>query len=215
MPVVLCYGDSNTHGSMPMSGPEGAGRYSRDMRWPGVAAATLGPDWQVIEEGLGGRTTVHEDVVEGGARNGLAVLPAALHSHKPLDVVVLMLGTNDLKLRFSVTAQDIANSCGRLITCIRDQRLDPDPAVLLVCPPPIVETGYLGAMFAGGAEKSRALAPAIRALAGFHGVAFYDAAEVATVDPLDGIHYSADTHTALGAAMALQIERLGQQRLRN
>lgn len=208
MPVVLCYGDSNTHGSMPMPGPEGAGRYAPDVRWPGITARALGPDWQVIEEGLGGRTTVHEDVVEGGARNGLAVLPAALHSHKPLDVVVLMLGTNDFKQRFSVTAQDIANSCGRLVTCIRDQRLDPDPAILLVCPPPIIETGYLGTMFAGGAAKSQALAPALRDVAARHGVAFWDAAEVAQVDPLDGVHYSADTHAALGHALAHQIGSL-------
>ena len=106
MAVILCYGDSNTHGTPPMANLGVQDRHSPGQRWPDVMAAALGPDHRVIDEGLPGRTTVHDDPVEGGMRNGLTVLPAVLHSHRPVDLLVLMLGTNDLKHRFSVTGFD-------------------------------------------------------------------------------------------------------------
>ena len=88
--VLVCFGDSNTHGSPPWSG-EPAPRYGPDVRWPGVLAAALGPSWRVHEEGLPGRTTVHPDQVEGGHLSGLAALPVVLGTHSPIDVLVIML----------------------------------------------------------------------------------------------------------------------------
>ena len=81
--TVLCYGDSNTHGTMPMQSLEDQGRYGRDIRWPGVLAAHLGADWHVVEEGHPGRTTVHADIVEGGNRSGLQFLSVCLQSPRP------------------------------------------------------------------------------------------------------------------------------------
>jgi lysophospholipase L1-like esterase len=214
MPAVLCYGDSNTHGTPPMADLGTMARFRPEARWPGVMAGALGSGWTVIEEGLPGRTTVHDDPIEGAWKNGLAVLPAVLESHRPLDLVVILLGCNDLKTRFSVTAADIGESCGRLARTVLGSLAGPEgraPSVLLVAPPPIEETGVLAGMFEGGAAKSRGLAAEISAIAERHGVGFFDAGRVAAVDPLDGVHYSDETHRALGLAMTEEVRRAMQE----
>ena len=110
MKTVLLYGDSNTYGTAPMGALGDARRFGADIRWAGHVARALAGRAEVIAEGHPGRTTVHDDPIEGAHRNGLSVLPAILESHAPLDVVAIMLGTNDLKARFSVTAADVALS---------------------------------------------------------------------------------------------------------
>ncbi|MDW4500037.1 SGNH/GDSL hydrolase family protein [Sulfitobacter sp. D35] len=205
MPVVMCFGDSNTHGTMPMERPGALDRLGPEARWPGVMAQALGVGWTVIEEGQPGRTTVHDDPIEGAWKNGAAVLPALLDTHRPVDLVVIMLGTNDLKARFSVTASDIADSAARLAALVRASIAGPGgaaPAVLLVAPPKIEEAGALASMFAGGAAKSSGLGQAFARVADRFGIPLFDAATVAAPDPLDGIHLSEDTHRALGAALA-------------
>jgi lysophospholipase L1-like esterase len=202
--TILCYGDSNTHGTMPMPDLGSMGRYGRQTRWPGQLAALL-PDWQVIEEGLPGRTTVHDDPIEGAHRNGLAVLPASLESHRPIDVVILMLGTNDLKQRFSVNALDIALSLEKLVLAIRGSGCGPDgaaPGVILVAPPPILEVQDLGVMFAGGQAKSHDLGPRLAALARALEVPFVDAGSLIGVSGIDGIHYDEPAMAALAQAFA-------------
>jgi lysophospholipase L1-like esterase len=208
--TVLLYGDSNTHGTLALAHLDDRRRLAHADRWPGVLAAAL-PGWHVIEEGLPGRTTVHDDPIEGDHRNGLSVLPAILESHRTLDLVVLKLGTNDLKPRFAVNAMDIALSIGRLIRTVIGSGCGPGngaPATLVICPPPILETGCLAQMFAGGAAKSQALPPILAAECARHGTAFLDAGRHIAVDPLDGIHYHAAAHAALGAAVATEIHRL-------
>ena len=207
MRTVLLFGDSNTHGTMPMPDLGGAGRFAREDRWSGRLARLLA-DWEVIAEGHPGRTSVHDDPVEGAHRNGLTVLPALLESHRPLDLVVVMLGTNDLKERFSVNACDIALSLERLVRVIRASTCGPDngaPGVLLVAPPPILEVGCLAGMFAGGAAKSQRLAAEIGAAAARAGVPFLDAGAVVRVSPIDGIHYDAEANPALAQAIATAI----------
>jgi lysophospholipase L1-like esterase len=207
MRTVLLFGDSNTHGTMPAPHLGFSGRYDRQERWAGRLAQLL-PGWEVIAEGHPGRTTVHDDPIEGAHRNGLTVLPALLESHKPLDLVAVMLGTNDLKERFSVNAGDIALALERLVRVILTSGAGPDgaaPGVLLVAPPPIVETGCLAGMFAGGAAKSHALAGEIKAAAARAGVPFFDAGKVVTVSAIDGIHYDAAANPALAEAFAAAI----------
>ncbi len=205
MKTVLCFGDSNTHGTPPAPHLGASGRYDHSTRWPTLMAGHLGPDWHVIEEGHPGRTTVHDDPIEGAHRNGLTVLPSLLESHKPVDVIIMMLGTNDLKGRFSVNPTDIALSLERLIGVIRAFACGPDgsnPGILLVAPPPIIEAGCLADMFEGGAAKSRGLAASIAAAAARANVAFLDAGEHISVSPIDGIHYDQAAHTALAQVMA-------------
>jgi lysophospholipase L1-like esterase len=202
--VLVCFGDSNTHGSPPWSGVP-TPRYGPDVRWPGVLAAALGPSWRVHEEGLPGRTTVHPDPVEGGHLSGLAALPMVLGTHSPIDILVIMLGTNDLKARFGVGPADIAASVETLVHtgrgfCTGTGR--PLPRILLIAPAPITEVGENAETFAGSAEKSRRLGAALRAAAQRLGIDFLDAGEHIRTSAVDGVHLDPDAHRALGAAVA-------------
>src|SRR5271163_958385 len=114
MPVIVAFGDSNTWGSDPATG----GRFPRALRWPSVLQGELGPHFEVIAEGLNGRTTVHDDPIEP-YRCGADALPPCLMNHAPVDLAILALGCNDLKKRFSVSAFDIAEGAARLIFLVR------------------------------------------------------------------------------------------------
>lgn len=202
--TVLCFGDSNTHGTMPMASLDGSGRFDHAARWPSVMGQALGDGYEVIAEGHPGRTTVHDDPMEGEHRSGIRVLPSLLESHKPLDLVIVKLGTNDLKNCFHVSPADIAFCLDRLVRVIQGAAAGRDgvPQILVVAPPPILEVGCLAEMFAGGAAKSQGLAAAIRDMTVRMGVGFFDAGAVIRVSPVDGIHYEAVAQVALGLAMA-------------
>jgi lysophospholipase L1-like esterase len=196
MKTILCYGDSNTWGFTPGSGQ----RFAADVRWPGVMRAALGPDFHVVEEGLNARTTVLDDPTRVG-RNGLPYLRPCLDSHAPLELVILMLGVNDLKHRFGLGPFDIAQNVAMLLTVIQQGVA---PPVLLVAPPHVgpLPAGYFAEMFAGAEEKSRQLARHYRDVAEQNRCHFLDASEVATASPLDGIHLDAESHRRLGERMA-------------
>lgn len=209
--VILTYGDSNTHGTVPMATLEDSGRFGPGERWPGVLAAELGAGWRVVEEGLPGRTTVLPDPIEGVHKNGLAVLPAILESHLPVDLVVLMLGTNDLKWRFQVPAVEIGESVSALIRALHHSVAGPGgkaPAVLLVAPPPVTEAGCLADIFAGGTEKSRRLAEVYAGIARRHGIEMLDAGAVIRTSAVDGVHFDAAEHGKLGRAVAAKVREL-------
>ena len=200
MTVIVAFGDSNTWGSDPATGE----RLPRGQRWPSVLQRELGPDFEVIAEGLRGRTTVHDDPIEP-YRSGADALPPCLMSHEPVDLVILALGCNDLKKRFSLSAFDIAEGAARLIFLARAYGVGPDgrpPRILLVAPPPIAKLTYYAEMFEGGAEKSRLIGQRFGEIAGQEGVAFLDAGAVIRCSDLDGIHYEADQHALLGRAVA-------------
>lgn len=203
--TILCFGDSNTHGTKPMPDLNGAGRFDHAARWPSVMGQALGQGFEVISEGHPGRTTVHDDPMEGDYRNGIRVLPALLESHKPLDLVILKLGTNDLKNCFHFSPADIAFCLDRLIRLIRGFGAGPNggaPEVLVIAPPPILETGCLAEMFAGGEAKSHRLAGTIEAMTTRMNAGFFDAGKIIQVSPMDGIHYEAEAQVTLGLAMA-------------
>ena len=210
MPTILCYGDSNTHGTAPMAHAEDRRRFGHNARWPGVAQATLGAEYYVIEEGLPGRTTVFDDPIDGAHLNGRRYLQACLESHNPLDVVVLFLGANDLKRRFHLSASDISTGVGALILMTKTitAASGATAKVLAVAPPPILCAGWLAPMFAGGDVTSQSLAPAIRAQCDRQGAAFLDLGPVASVSPLDGIHFDEANQRAIGTAIAAEIRRL-------
>ena len=200
MPVIVVFGDSNTWGYDPATG----GRFPRAQRWASVLQRELGSDFEVIAEGLNGRTTVHDDPIEP-YRSGADALPPCLMSHAPVDLLILALGCNDLKKRFSLSAFDIAEGAARLIFLARAYGQGPDggaPKILLVAPPPVAKlTGY-AEMFEGAAEKSRLLGARFRAVAERERVAFLDGGSVIRCSDLDGIHYEADQHELLGRAAA-------------
>lgn len=209
--TIVCFGDSNTHGTIPMRDLYDVRRYGPDERWPGVMSSELGAGWHIKEEGLPGRTTVHDDPIEGIYKNGIATLPAILETHAPIDIVTLMLGTNDLKIRFSVMPGDIATSLELLVRMILSSESGTGrkpPGLLIVAPPPILETGCLGSMFSGGAAKSGELGALYAALAERHGAGFLDAGKVIRSSTVDGIHFDAEEHEKLGLAMAEAVARL-------
>jgi lysophospholipase L1-like esterase len=211
--TILCFGDSNTFGTPPLTDLGDLRRFPRDTRWPGVMAEVLGSDWNVIEEGLPGRTTVHDDPIEGHWKNGLKVLPAIIETHRPFDLLLIMLGTNDLKMRFSLPPSDIAASAGLLIDMARAIPTLTGLAAhepLLIAPPPIVEAGCLVDMFEGGYEKSRQFGSLYAKVAAGRGVRFADAGSVIRSSASEGIHWEPDAHLAFGRHMAETVRRPGE-----
>ncbi len=200
MPVIVVFGDSNTWGYDPATGS----RLPRAQRWTSVLQREIGPDFEVIAEGLNGRTTVHDDPIEP-YRCGADALPPCLMSHAPVDLLVLSLGCNDLKKRFPVSAFDIAEGAARLIFLARAYGQSANgrpPKILLIAPPPIAKLTDYAEMFEGGGEKSILLGQCYRDIAERDGVAFLDAGQVIRCSDLDGIHYEVDQHELLGRAVA-------------
>mgnify|MGYP006273619371 CR=1 FL=1 len=201
MRTVLCYGDSNTWGDPP----GGEGRHAWPVRWTGVLQTALGDGFRIIEEGLGGRTTCFEDPFSPH-RNGLAYLPVTLETHYPIDLLIVMLGTNDLKANFNLNAFDIARGAARLLEVANNFR----PVikyVLMVSPPHVTSTDDfdISQQFPDGVEKSKSLAVHYRRFAELHSCHFFDAASVAQTSPIDGIHLDARNHKRLGDGLAQKI----------
>ena len=206
MKTILCYGDSNTWGYEPASGE----RFPEDVRWPGVLARELGNEYRVIEEGLNARTTVREDPVEE-YKNGKDYLRPCLESHRPLDLVIVALGVNDLKARFFASASDAADGAGVLVSIAQRSGAGPggsSPAVLLMAPPPVGKLTELAEMFAGAEEKSRRLGRQYRRVADKHGCELLDAGELVKTSDLDGIHLEVDEHRKLGEAVAARVKEV-------
>lgn len=203
--TIVCYGDSNTYGLPPIQELGDFSRYDRQTRWPRVMANKLGEDFHVIEEGLCARTTTHTDPVEGEDRNGLVSMKLILESHMPIETVVLMLGTNDLKARFGVSAFEISLSVQRLVLAIQQSTTGANfkaPAILLVAPPPIHERSFLTKMFKDGREKSLELPEHLSHVAAAMGTEFFDAGTFVDADTEDGVHLTAASHRILGVALA-------------
>lgn len=198
---VLCYGDSNTWGCDPAPTHN---RFPRNVRWTGVLQMLLGDDYYVIEEGCCGRTTVWDDPIEID-KNGKTYLGPCLESHRPVNLVVLMLGTNDLKQRFSVPASDIARGVGTLCKTILHSESGPDwqaPKILVVSPPRLAKLDEFAEMFAGGDMKSQYLAANYKKIAEELKLPFLDAGIVVTTSDLDGLHWEADEHAKFARKLA-------------
>lgn len=213
---ILCFGDSNTWGYDPTATATAPMpvRHTLEVRWTGVMATDLGPGYRVIEEGQNGRTTVHEDPTAWASRNGRTYLPACLESHKPLDLVILMLGTNDLKTMFGLAPSEIASSVSMLLRIIAQSDVGPGgkaPKTLLVCPPAIGDLSRLPELatkLVGARDKSLHLPAYYSAVAKQHQASFVNAQEIVLPSPVDGIHLDAKEHRALGRALAGEVRKI-------
>lgn len=210
---ILAFGDSNTWGWNPSNDLlHPFKRWPDDVRWTGVLEAELGDDYQVINEGLNGRTTVWDDPIEE-YRCGKDMLLPLMDTAAPLDLVIIMVGTNDLKIRFGVPAGDVANGAGLLVekalARVGDFS-DGIPKVLLICPPrlgPVART-HFGPMFGGSEEKSAQLWPFFQGVAQKYGVAVLNADDIIRSSEIDGLHLDADQHEKLGKAVAAKVREL-------
>jgi lysophospholipase L1-like esterase len=179
-----------------------------EVRWPGVLRRALGEGYWVIEEGLGGRTTVRDDPIEGAHKNGRAYLRACLESHKPIDLVTIMLGTNDLKARFAASASDIAQGAASLAEMALGSGCGPEggaPVVVLISPPALGRLTDMAEMFEGAEEKARLFPGHYRRFAEQCGCGFLDASGIIVSSDLDGIHLEAGEHRKLGEAVAERV----------
>lgn len=208
MKNILCYGDSNTYGLKS----DLCSRYERYERWTGILQKSLGEDYYVIEEGLGGRTTVWDDPVEEH-KNGKSYLMPCLQSHMPLDLVILMLGTNDLKSRFAVSSFDVSVSIEQLVKMILKSetgRNGQAPKLLLITPVPIHSVGNvdLDRMLPGAPEKSRELAPYYEAIAQKYGLAYLNPESQVELNELDGIHYTLEGHRTMARLVEEKVREI-------
>jgi len=213
---VLCFGDSNTWGCDPAATAKSISpvRHPVEIRWTGVMAMDLGSGYRVIEEGQNGRTTVHEDPTAWASRNARTYLPSCLESQKPLDLVILMLGTNDLKTMFGLSPSEIASGVSMLLRIIAQSDVGPNgkaPKTLLVCPPAIGDLSplpELATKLAGARDKSLRLPAYFSAVAKQHQASFLNAQEIVLPSPEDGIHLDAKEHRALGRALAAEVRKI-------
>jgi lysophospholipase L1-like esterase len=210
----MCFGDSLTWGWIPVTEASPTFRYPYEQRWTGAMAAKLGPGYNIVEEGLSARTTSVDDPNDPRL-NGSLYLPSALASHLPLDLVILLLGTNDTKSYFHRTSYEIANGMSKLAVQVLTSAGGvgtpyPAPKVLIVAPPPLapMPDPWFEGMFGGGFEKSRELAGHYRALASFLKVEFLNAGDFIDTDGCDGIHLSAEANIKLGQAIAHKVEAI-------
>ncbi|MDA7742288.1 SGNH/GDSL hydrolase family protein [Francisellaceae bacterium] len=213
MKNILVYGDSNTWGFVPGS-LDNANlsfkRYARSQRYPGILAEELGIDFHVIEEGLNSRTTVFEDPLSEGV-NGKVYLPACLNSHAPLDLVVIMLGTNDLKQCISSRPIEVAAGARQLVQTIKASNcgLGKKPEILLISPILVHDMNNAWVeMFEDGEAKSMCLARLYQQVAEYENCHFLDASKVANPSPKDGLHLDEKGHVALAQALSKQVQEI-------
>ncbi len=208
---IMCFGDSLTWGWIPVAEGVPTTRYPADVRWTGVLQAELGSDFVIIEEGLSARTTSLDDPTDPRL-DGSAYLPSALASHLPLDLVILMLGTNDTKAYFHRTPFEIAAGMSKLIGQVLSSgggvgTAYPAPQVLVVAPPPLTPMphAYFQSLFEGAHEKSAQFGRLYGDLADFMKVDFLDAGQFISTDGVDGIHFTAENNRVLGQALTEKV----------
>lgn len=211
MRTLLCFGDSNTHGTPPIiTRGEAYRRFGVDTRWPRVVASLL-PDWEIAEEGLPGRTAQFPDPGMGAHMDGREGLKIALQSHGPIDALIIMLGTNNTKTLFGASPEKITAGIAGLLDIamsLEMQARHGDFHILLICPPPVLEQGPIRSDFSGARAVSLRLPELYAALAKARGVECLDAGSVIEVSPVDGIHFEAVAHLKLGGAVAEAVSRL-------
>jgi lysophospholipase L1-like esterase len=213
MKTILAYGDSLTFGANPQ--PNGP-RHAFENRWPSVLEKGLGGAARVIAEGLGGRTTVSDDWYAAADRNGGRILPTILESHSPLDLVIIMLGTNDLKPAICGSALEASYGMRRLVQIIRGHyagKGETAPEIILVAPPLVCETENADMIehFGGirhAIEQSGQFAAHYARRAQEWNTGFFDASTVAKADPLDGVHLDASNTRAIGQGLVPVVKQV-------
>ncbi len=208
MKRILCYGDSNTYGHNPLD-------CSRlDERWTRILPELLGGGYEIIEEGLCGRTTIFDDAVDPFL-NGRTMFEPTIKTHRPLDLIILMLGTNDIQLQFNQNAFGVARGVEVLVKIAKDPFIVGEPLPeLLVVSPILIDKAIANSFFCDiygtdrAVEISKGLAPKIENVAEMYGAHFMNAVDYAKASTLDGVHMDAENHRKLAGAFAVKIKEI-------
>ena len=202
---IVCFGDSNTHGycADPADCADGGDRFNEDERWTCLLQKALGDEYLILEEGLSGRTTVFPDPLHE-SMSGLDVIYSVLMSHEPVDLLIVMLGTNDTKERFGANAACIGAGLERL--CLKAEAVpcwkNGKPNILVVAPPHMKDCFHDEIMGPDCPEKSKHLAEYFKSRCILHGWKFIDAEGIAEFNDLDGMHLSRLGHSQLALKLS-------------
>lgn len=207
--VIMCYGDSNTYGYDP--DPDNA-RYPKEVRWTTILGKLLGEEYEIIPEGLNGRTTAYDQI---GApwKNGLAHFTPILGTNKPVDMIIFMLGTNDVRNDLALTPEQIADGLEQLILMAKEQGEALQgfvPEIIIIPPVPIypeTEGTVNGPVFDDSSvQKSNELAPLYRQVAERQDCLFLEGTENLQCSTVDCIHLTVESHQALAEMLAELIQ---------
>jgi len=209
MKNILAFGDSLTWGAVALKNL----RHPFEVRWPNVLAAGLGSKARVIEEGLNGRTTVFPDPTEDVERNGAVALPMLLKTHEPLDLIIIMLGTNDIKYANRCRAFDASMGMQRLVGITKRFQFNENyarPKILIMSPPAICKTSdeWFNDLWGHAIEESKLLPKHYARVAAEEGVHFFDTNTVAKTDPTDGGHLDAENTSAIGKGLVPVVKKI-------
>ena len=221
--TLLCYGDSNTWGNVPRSDD----RYPKNVRWPGALQNLLGSEYEVVSEGLCGRTFVAQDPAKPH-RTGITHLQAILESADPIDLLIIMLGTNDVKTTYGLSLKEIASNLEQTIEFVKNKKIadvsglgDPSktnnlstldlakiPKILVICPPPVIvpKTGDLDKRMVPGLEAFKILPSLYKEVAEKHACGFINAGDYITSSKIDGYHLDSDSHLKLAEVISKWVE---------
>ncbi len=203
---VLCYGNSNTWGYIPGTGE----RLDYDSRWTGIMARLLKKEYQIIEEGLNGRTIAWDDPTHPG-RNGMKYLLPCLETHRPLDMVIVLLGTNDLKNYFHGSVQDIVINMEKMIRLIKDVQCSFNgipPQILLLSIPYVLKNNLPNSPFQNARDKSIQLASEYQGVALKNRCHFLDISSSVKTSPIDGVHLNQENHQILAQLLIKKIKEI-------
>lgn len=207
MKNILCFGDSNTYGLKP----DGSGRYDFNSRWPGILQHTLGADYHIIEEGLCGRTTIYDDP-QRPYKNGKDFLLPLIESHRPLDLIIIMLGTNDCKSIYSLNEKEISDSLGELIHIIQSSPSSNNnliPEILILSPIHLKDGVWREeldiAFDKTSVEVSKRLSSKYHQLAKQYHCNYLNAANFAKASQIDAEHLDEYGHKQLADALVPEI----------
>jgi len=206
---ILCFGDSNTWGVIPAS----RRRYDTETRWTGLLQKKLGTEYEIIEEGLNSRTTVIDDPKRPGkCKNGKTYLTPCLHTHDPIDLVILFLGTNDLKEYFERSAEQIARGVEELIHIIQNTKFRyvvQPPKILLICPTIVDESvDKTKEKYFGAEKKSRQLGKLYQEIANKYKIPYIDLSKEVQPSKKDGYHFEPETHKKVADLIAEAIKNI-------
>ncbi len=211
---ILCFGDSNTYGY----DPETAGRYSEEIRWPKVLGMLLGDEYEIFEEGQNGRTIANADPWEGGTKCGMDYVLPMLETKRP-DILIIMLGSNDLKAKFHLPAADIAGSLQNMLMRIKayNERFlaCPQMKILIISPPaisePFEESRFFSFFGEDAVRRSKEMADWYKLVAEQYGYDFLNATDIIGGGSVDHLHLDPSGHRKLAQIVKTKIEEMVQK----